>query len=273
MLTKVKVFNSRGASIELPLWDSLEGYQVRNIDGLDPAAAIIATSDTARIDGTQYQSQRTGSRNIVITLGLDSPDNSQTVDELRQGLYPFFMPKTNVDMIFYKLDGSEYRISGKVETMEAPLFAEDPEAVISIMCFTPDFVAPNEVEFQVPAGTMTALTSRVVEGNVMTGFRFEYTVPGTRTGFKLEHLNDLFLTESFEVVRALALNNIVRFSTIPRSKSATLQVGTTRSSILNSVTPESEWFSLLPGENFFRLYLATTGGNGRFFYYPRFGGL
>lgn len=273
MLTTVRVYNTSGAELELPLWESESGYQVRNIDGLDPADAILSTSDTARIDGTQFQSQRTGSRNIVITLGLESPDNSMTVDELRQGLYPFFMPKTSITLRFMKLDGSLYEISGKVETMEAPLFSEDPEATISIMCFSPDFVSPAPLMAIVPARTSALYTQVEIVGNVPTGFDFEHPIVNNINRLKIDHLNDTSGLEAFEVLRTMPSGGSLRFGTKPRSKYAHVTVGSTVTQILNSVTPESEWFTLLPGNNFLRVFTNITGGEGRFSYLPRFGGL
>lgn len=272
MLTKVEVRNSRGNLLELPLWENVQGYQVADIEGLDPVPAVLSSSSFARLDGDQYQSSRKEKRNIIFTLDLEG-FGTTSVEDLRQGLYPWFMSGTPIQMRFIDHLGKMYDISGRVESMDAPLFTKEPQAIISVVCFDPAFLGTTEEILSVPATNGPSEHDRLVLGSIEAGFAFRYVVPSTIASLKIFHYDEENNLETFEIVRSIPSAAEVRFETRPRQKSATIKIGNTVTSILNSVTPESKWFHLHDGINRLRIYSPTNSGTGYFHYIPRYGGL
>ena len=65
--------------------------QVIGIDGLGPVKAAITTAPFGAFDGEAYVGASVGKRNIVLTIGLHPDWAIQTIEELRQLLYNYFM--------------------------------------------------------------------------------------------------------------------------------------------------------------------------------------
>src|SRR5687768_8673183 len=97
MLNKVEARTDLGAMLSLPFDDISSGYLVQSIEGLDPVPANIVSTSFARLDGEQYQSSRREKRNPILRLGLEPDYTTQTVRELRNNLYRWFMPGKNVN--------------------------------------------------------------------------------------------------------------------------------------------------------------------------------
>ena len=169
MITLVEATNSQGALLGLPLDDVSNGVVVEEIEGLDPVDATIVSTSFATLDGVQYQSSRRNERNIKLKLGMEPDYAVDTVRTIRKRLYRHFMPKSPVGLRFYDSDGLVVDIAGRVESAPAPLFAEDPEMTVSIICFDPDFVEDQSVI--VPGNTVATDTEFVLEydGTVETG--------------------------------------------------------------------------------------------------------
>ena len=73
LLKTLKVTNSRGFTLDLPLEDISGGFIVKGIEGLGPVKATLVSSSFANMDGEQYHSSRRKARNLIVKLGLD-PD-------------------------------------------------------------------------------------------------------------------------------------------------------------------------------------------------------
>src|SRR5688572_21495938 len=118
MLNKVEVLNSVGDLLSLPFDNSANGLVVEEIEGLGPVTATMSSSKRALIDGAVYQASRRETRNIRIRLGLEPNYSEMTVEELRQSLYAFFMPKSEITLTFYSSLGPDPEIVGRVESCE-----------------------------------------------------------------------------------------------------------------------------------------------------------
>src|ERR1044072_168996 len=140
MLEKIEVTNSRGNVFTLVMEEDDGGYQVDSIEGLDPVKATLVSTSYAGADGENFQSAKLPARNIKIKLDLDPDFNPKTYTDLRKDLYPFFMSKSQITMRFYLSGGLYLDIAGVVEEISSPLFQEDPQVDISIMCYQPDFI-------------------------------------------------------------------------------------------------------------------------------------
>ncbi len=173
MLIRVEAYNSQGTVLNLPLGDVSSGIFVKEIEGLDPVKANLASSSFANKDGEQYHAARREARNLKFKLNLRTDNASATVQSLRSYLYSFFMPKSEVLFRFHMTDGFYVDILGRVETCEAPLFVKEPAVDISILCFDPDFYSPTPVI--VNASTSNAGYVEILipyAGTVESGYKF-----------------------------------------------------------------------------------------------------
>ena len=255
MLNEVVVRNSQGASLPLPL-DSIDsGIIVKKIDGLDPVAASITSTSFAQLDGEQYQFARREKRNILMTVGLEpyysSVDN--TVRGLRQYLYQFFMPKSEVTLRFNFTNDASVEIKARIESFNSPLFTSDPEVVISLLAFNPDFVDPVVVKLNGSTTTGVTPTNVEYEGTVETGILFTLNVNRSMSGFTLHNVPTDNQERSLLFVAPLLKGDQVLISTVPGSKSATLIRNRVTRSILYGVSPLANWIQLYPGTNRIRV--------------------
>lgn len=139
MLTQVDITNGQSDTLSLYILDSSSGYEVRDIQGLDPVNATLTTSTIAQLDGVQPQNARRDVRSIVLKLGLKPDYVASTVQSLRTALYDWFMPKENIALSFYLDDALFVTTQGQVEDFQNAMFSADPEVDITIVCYDPDF--------------------------------------------------------------------------------------------------------------------------------------
>jgi hypothetical protein len=277
----VEVKNKLGGVLALPLADSTGGYLVEEVEGLDPVKATLVTSDWANLDGAQYQDSSRTTRNIIIRLKLKPNFTTSTVRGLRNRLYGFFMPKSEVTLHLYYSDGLVVQIDGRVETCDAPSFTKEPRVDVSIICFDPDFIDPEPVIISgETTDSTTSESGRFLipyEGTVDTGVKFTLEMPwtGTRTlsEFTIYHRKsgDIALTMDFEA--PLSTSDKLIIVTIPGQKSVTLTRGLTDTSLLWAIAPQSDWIQLAQGENYIRVYTSGTPIPWTIEYTTRYGGL
>jgi len=275
-LQSISIVGPTGETLLLPLQDQSSGYFVKDILGLDPVNAAIASTSFGSVDGAQYQSSRLDTRNIVITLGFSPDYATSDVASLRQALYRKLLPKLPVNLIFTNDDGLIVQITGRVETFESPNFTKDPEAKISILCFDPDFNAT--VETSLAANTNPNISTRdtiTYNGAVPTGFKL-FVYPNRA-------LTDMaiYLTNSYNEVYSLALTaaslvnaDVVEISTVPGEKGAWLtRAPSARKSVLYWLSLVASWPRLTPGANLIRVYAAGAVIPCTLKYTEKYGGL
>ncbi|AXQ61263.1 minor tail protein [Streptomyces phage LibertyBell] len=265
MLTKVEARTRQGDLLSLPLEDDTSGYLVLPIDGLGPVKATLVSSSFAQQDGEQYHSSRRETRNIKLKLELNPDPATETVRILRRNLYNFFMPKSEVTLRFYdEEDGEvlEANITGRVESCEPDLFAQEPTVDISILCFDPDFVelAPEVISGSTTSGTTPMEISYV--GTVETGIELTLNINRSLAGFTVYHVppNDSIRTMDFANVPLVA-GDVLKISTVSGAKGATLTRAGVTSSVLYGISPQSAWIELVPGVNTIRVYHGSTGAD------------
>jgi tail protein len=272
MITKVEA-RASGMLLTLLLDDISNGYVVQDINGLDPVKATIVSAPFANLDGAQYQSSRRETRNIVLTIGLEPDYVTNTVRDLRTNLYSFFMPKTEVSLRFYMLDGLVVDVSGRVESLETTLFSKEPAVNVSIICFDPDFVelTPVEIEDETVADTTEFLIT--YEGSVEAGFTLVLEVDRSLSEFTIYHRGPDDVVRSMDFAASLVADDVVTVNTNVGSKAVTLLRSSTLSSILYSLSPQSPWLELQPGDNYLRVYAVGDPIPFSITYTPRHGGL
>lgn len=276
MLTKIEVFNGTSAALSLPLQDISNGYVVQDVQGLDPVKATITSTKRAMLDGSRRQASRRENRNILINLGFVPELAASTVQALRRALYAYLIPKTLVTLRFH-FDGVGFvDIQGEVEDCAAPLFAQEPEVNVSILCFDPDFYA---LASSVAGGLTTSVaggqTAFNYPGSSPAGYIF--TLPVTRTlsnGFTLYNTLPNGVLQIFDYEDPLASGDTIVLSTIPGSKSITRVRAGVPTSVLYGVSPESVWPYFSPGGNSVRVRAnGTPGMPYSIEYLAKYGGL
>lgn len=283
LLNALEVINSRGSLLNLPLEEITGGFYIKKIEGLDPVKATLVSSSFANIDGEQYHSSRREARNIKISLGLSPDYGTQTVKDLRDQLYSYFMPKSLDTFIFHMYDKfavdvfHEYlnlQIEGRIESFDSDLFTAEPEVNISTMCFSPDFIDPTEVVFNgdTVANTVTQALLTYL-GTVDTGVIFTIYPDRVLTDFTIYHtlpdgtLRSLYISYPLEAGDVLEINSIVG------SKSVMLTRTGIQTSILYAMTAQSSWITLEPGDNNFRVYAEGAPIPYDIRYTTKYGGL
>lgn len=273
MLQGIEVENSQGTVLPLSLTDPEDGYVIKDIEGLDPVPAEIVSGSFANADGEQFQSSRRGKRNIIVKLDLRYEYAGLSVGELRAGLYGYFMPKMEVLLRFFDDLIGTVEIRGTVESFSAPLFAKEPEATISILCFKSDFLDPTP---DVVVGTSNALYTETLidyKGTVETGVLLTLTPKRTLTELSLVHRTPDFVISSLPYVGALYSGDELVLNTSPGEKGGKLIRDYAERSVLYGISPFAHWITLKPGENFIRVHIEGASVPFTLEYTNRYGGL
>jgi hypothetical protein len=285
-LQSVDAINTQGSVVHFELDEEESGFSVSNIEGLDPVAASISSGNFANLDGEQYYSARRQKRNIRITLSLDPDFATADVKTLRDQLYAYFMPKSAITLKFNMFDRFATTVAGqtlslytegRVESFDSALFTKDPQVVISVLCFDPDFVDRDEIVItdllnnglviDYPGTTPTGilLTVAPVYGGEMSYFGFTHVQPDG-------------VYKNLDVTWSVSgsAQHAIEVCSIPGQKRVT-EIGPGGSysqPILYAMNPASDWFFLQPGHNEFQIaYDGDPGATYKMQYTTKYGGL
>lgn len=273
MLQSLEVVNNQGTVLPLSLSDPEDGYVIKDIEGLDPVPAEIVSGSFANADGEQFQSSRRGKRNIVIKLDLRYEFVGQSVGELRSGLYGYFMPKMEVLLRFFDDLIGTVEIRGTVESFSAPLFAKEPEATISILCFKSDFLAP--IPSIITGTTNSDYTELAFEypGTVETGVIFRLFPTRWLTEVTLHHRTPDNIDSSLPFVGIINKDDQLVINTTPGEKGGMLIREFSERSVLYGISPFAHWITLKPGTNFIRVHAEGAAIPFSLEFTKRYGGL
>jgi hypothetical protein len=250
VLTSLEVRNVGGDLLTLPLGDDSSGFIIQDIEGLEPVKATLVSSSFANMDGAQYHTSRREPRNLKLKFEIE-PD--YILDSVSGGLV--------------------VGINGRVESFDSPLFTKDPTADISLMCYDPDFV---DIDSTLISGSTTSGTDETLieyDGTVETGFVFSLHVDRALTDFTIYHRPPDDVVRTLDFTGTLGAGDELVVSTIAGSKGATLISGSTETSVLYGVSPQSNWIELQPGANYIRVYATGAAIPFDIEYNTRYGGL
>lgn len=253
--------------------DNNVGITIDEIEGLGPVKATLITSSFAGQDGEQHHSSRRESRNIKFKLGLEPDEAVESVQDLRNRIYSFFMPKSEVNMTFYQHDGFRHVIRGVVETCEPPMFTEEPGVDVSLMCFKPDFLDPNPKTINGLSTQLVSYTPIIYDGTVETGIVFKLKPDRDINGFTIYHVGPNNIQRQLDFTLPLLNNDELTISTVRGSKFAILKRAGVETSVVHGVTPQSKWIELEQGGNEIRVYVSGTGVPWELTRTDRYGGL
>lgn len=278
MLDSIDVLGAQGDLLTLTLENPNAGLIVERIDGLGPVKATLVSSGFAQLDGEYYQASRREKRTISMRLKLD-PDYGADISvyDLRRELYKYFMTKHETKLTFHNSEDTgmvPVEIVGRVESMEPDFFAKEPTVDISIVCFDPDFKAVDGTSFVAPFPDTPAEITHVYPGSIETGFWISILVEYiSELVIEIEDPNENVKSMVFSVPSPFDSGDTVVVDTKQGAKKVTWQSGTTVSSLLYALSPESTWLELLPGENIMRVLGDGLPLRYQIIYNARYGGL
>lgn len=273
MLERIEVVTNSGSTLAIPVQGGGDGYFITGIDGLDPVKATLVSSSFASVDGEQYQSSRREARNPVFKIGVDTSQLIGSVGQLRRKLAGFLMPKSEVTLRFLSDDMPTVEITARVESFDFPLFVQEPEATVSVMCYDPDFVDMELMSF---SGTSTvAPTEYGVDyvGSVETGVVFRINIPYATSAFTISHRAPDNSVGTIEFANPLLAGDVIEISTVSGNKYVNLIRGTTVSSLLYAMSPVSNWINLFTGTNYISVVAGGAGLPYTIEYTTKYGGL
>lgn len=273
LLTRVDIVTSQGSVLSLPLEDTSFGYIVKDVSGLDPVKATISSSKFAQIDGGTYQASSLDNRNVKLTLGYAPDFVENDIRNLRNYLYRYVMPKSLVTLKFYIDNVLFASVDGVVETCETPLFSSDPEVEISVLCFSPDFVAPESVLVNGSTTATGVETLVTYPGSMPAGVRLRLSVDRALSEFSLHNRSPNGDIQTLEYVGALLAGDVIEIDTFVGAKKAILRRSNNDTSALYRVSPGSTWVQMLPGVNHLRVSATGVAIPYTISYTARHGGL
>lgn len=239
-------------------------YDITNIEGIDPAEAVINTTKNAGADGSVYNSAYVNDRQITITLCVNAP-----VEINRIALYQFFKPKFPVTL-YYKNATRDVYITGYVQSMQIGFFDKKQTVQIVVNCPQPFFNGfENSIQefssidslFEFPfsieeTGIEFSTLKQYVEksiinyGDVDTGAIITIKALGEVDTPKIYNVET---SESFIVNFTLRAGDLLTINTRRGEKAITLLREGVKSNIIGSIEQGSTWFQLAPGDNLFTI--------------------
>lgn len=270
---KLEVTNARGNVLTLLMEEDDGPYQVAEIEGLDPGKAALTSSRNAGVDGEVFQSATRPARNIKIKLDLDPDFDADTYESARNDLYRWFMPKAKVKQRYYMSTGLYLDIEGIVESNDSPIFDEDPDVAISLMCYDPDFIDGRMVS--VDGLTVDDSTNTTIDypGTVEAGTVITLTFNRTVDDFTIYNQDEGGTLSRLDFTGPLLNGDQLVISSLQGNKGITLTRGSVTSSFLYGRSSQSDWIKFSEGLNQFRIYAEGDPIPYVLEYVVRYGGL
>lgn len=273
MLYKIDVTNRRGQVLTLNMEEDDGGYQIADIEGLEPVKAVMVSTSFAGVDGEQFQSAKRTARNIVIKLDLDPDFDTDTYTTLRKKLYGYFMPKSEVSMRFYMTTGLNVDIKGRVEEISPGMFNKEPTIDVSVMCFEPDFIDPRMVTLS--GNTVADSTNTFINypGSVETGVVLTLNPARAVDAFSMYNMDEAGVLYQMDFSGDLLAGDQLVVSSLSGAKGITLTRAGVSSSYLYGRSAQSGWIELSEGVNEFRVYATGDPIPYELEYVVRYGGV
>lgn len=272
MLSKLDITNRRSMTLSLPMEENDSGYQVADIQGLDPVKANLVSTSYPNQNGEQFQGSNRPARDVKLIFDLQ-PDGVQTFSSLRENLYKYLMPEQQVRLRFYKASGLIVDLIGVVENHSSPQFVEDPVVTIDVRCFQPDFLDPEVVIFE--GNTVSGSTNTPIEypGNLEASTILRLYPNRAVPDFAVYNTPEDGVVRQLNFTGDLIAGDELIISSIKNQKGITLKRSGISSSFLYGRTPQSAWIELFEGFNQFRVYTAGDPVPYELEYIVRYGGI
>lgn len=290
MIYSLAVTNFLGDRIRLELGKPENtGFLIKSITGLGPVKANVNTTEVATNDGSMFNSARLSQRNIVIQMVFVNSIYGEDIEEIRQKSYKYFPIKKNVELVI-ETDNRYVRTTGYIESNEPDIFSKQEGTQISIICPDPYFYSASEdgnnvtdfysidPMFEFPFSNESLSEPLLVFGEIQIKTEGVITYSGdSEIGVMIyihaigpaEHIN-VYNTETREVMtidtvklekltgRGLIAGDDIIINTLKGEKSITLVRSGVSYNILNCLDKNTDWFTLVKGDNIFA-FTADSG--------------
>lgn len=228
---------------------------VSQITGLTPVDFDLFVGDYAR-NGGIYQGRRVGVRNIVMHIDMNpDPALGHTVSGLRKLLSNLFVKNAvrgeMVRMVFIDVEGHHVYTEAYTEKFETEIFSKETMVQVSLLCPDPYFNDVSGVNLQDTNGWVSLPIEYT--GDVEVGLSLELEVVATPTAGTIKVLLDN--GQTMTLIHDFASGDVITINTQRGSRGVTLRRGSSTTSILGSLSPDSRWLEVGRRNN----VLSTTG--------------
>ena len=296
MIYSLAVTNFLGDKIRLELGKPENtGFLIKSITGLGPVKANVNTTEVATNDGSMFNSARLSQRNIVIQMVFVNSIYGEDIEAIRQKSYKYFPIKKNVELVI-ETDNRYVRTTGYIESNEPDIFSKQEGTQISIICPDPYFYSASEdgdnvtdfysidPMFEFPFSNESLTEPLLVFGEIQIKTEGVITYSGDlEIGVMIyihaigpaEHIN-IYNIETREIMtidtvklekltgRGLIAGDDIIINTLKGKKSITLVRSGVSYNILNCLDKNTDWFTLVKGDNIFAFTADSGVTNLRF---------
>lgn len=290
MIHSLAVTNYLGDRIRLELGrPENTGFLIKSITGLGPVKANVNTTEVATNDGSMFNSARLSQRNIVIQMAFVNTVYGEDIEEVRQKSYKYFPIKKNVELII-ETDNRYVRTKGYIESNEPDIFSKQEGSQISIICPDPYFYSANEdgnnitdfysidPVFEFPFSNESLSDPLLIFGEIQIKTEGVITYRGDSEIGVMIYIHaigpatniNIYNTETREVMsinttklealtgKGIVASDDIIINTLKGEKSITLVREGVSYNILNCLDKNTDWFTLVKGDNIFA-FTAESG--------------
>ncbi len=290
MIHSLAVTNYLGDRIRLELGrPENTGFLIKSITGLGPVKANVNTTEVATNDGSMFNSARLSQRNIVIQMAFVSTVYGEDIEEVRQKSYKYFPIKKNVELII-ETDNRYVRTKGYIESNEPDIFSKQEGSQISIICPDPYFYSASEdgnnitdfysidPVFEFPFSNESLSDPLLIFGEIQIKTEGVITYHGDSEIGVMIYIHaigpatniNIYNTETREVMsinttklealtgKGIVASDDIIINTLKGEKSITLVREGVSYNILNCLDKNTDWFTLVKGDNIFA-FTAESG--------------
>lgn len=266
--------NADDAFGQLGRADNNDKYYIKSITGLEPPDRNIAIAKTA--SGGKFMSATNEDREVVALIGLNPDwDAGETPKLLRDNLYTMiytgYDPKVDIQLVagIFPI----YHEFAYVSKFEASIFDANPAVQITFTCLNPTFRAFQDVSYN--PGVISETNPDIYNfGTAETGFKFGVKFTGTKNGWFIKQTENQKIGMTFDYT--FHDGDVLTVNTIPGQKYVHLKPHRKKvRSMLDILTPDSEWIQLHPGHNHFVVpkKLSIWQWNGKLTFRPHSAGV
>lgn len=290
MINSITVTNYLGDKIKLELGKPyVSGFLVKSVSGLGPVKAAVNTTEIVTNDGSIYNSARLTQRNIVFQLVFVDSINGESIEDIRQKSYKFFPVKKYLELVI-ETENRCVKTSGYVESNEPDIFNSQAGSQISIICPDPYLYSAGKGDknvtdfysvipmFEFPFSNESLDDRTLVLGEVQIkteglitykgdseiGITIFIHATGNATNLKVHNVETkevmVINTTKIEQMtgKGITASDDIIIKTSKGEKSITLVRNGKLYNILNCLDKNTNWFTLIKGDNIFA-FTADTG--------------
>lgn len=290
MIHSFAVTNYLGDRIKLELGrPENSGFLIKSVTGLGPAKANVNTTEVATNDGSMFNSARLSQRNIVMQLVFIESVYGESIEDLRQKSYKYFPLKKNIELVI-ETNNRYVRTKGYVESNEPNIFSSQEGTQVSIICPDPYFYSAGEDGnnvtdfysidpcFEFPFSNESLTEPLLVFGEIQIKTEGVITYHGDSEVGVIIYIHaigpasniNIYNTETREVMtintaklemltgKGIVASDDIIINTAKGEKSITLVREGKSYNILNCLDKNTDWFTLVKGDNIFA-FTAESG--------------